>query len=105
MWGGAAARDGSGHHDLDKVIAASQVQSMELNLTLDVVLGEPHLDSFQGGRPWLIPGTKYMINVTVPLDDYADFSDTRKTSEGWRNLSKRLKEDFDFDLAPWESID
>ncbi|MGH6695154.1 hypothetical protein [Sphingopyxis sp.] len=105
MWGGALARDGGGHHDLDKVIAASKVQSMELNLMLDVVLGKPHLDSFQGGRPWLSPGTKYTINVTVPLDDYAEFSDTRKTTEAWRSLSMRLKENFNFDLAPWESID
>ncbi len=104
MWGGASARDGGGYYDLNKVVAASEVQSMALHLRMDVVLGEPDLDSFQGGRPWLAAGTTYKINITVPFDDYADFADTHKTSEGWGYLSKQLKEDFNYDLAPWESV-
>lgn len=104
-WGGAAARDGGGDYDISKVVAVGQVRPPKLNLVLDVTLGAAHLDTFQGGRPKFPIGTTFTINVVVPFESYADFSDTRKTREGWSFLSKKLKDEFDYDLAPWESID
>jgi hypothetical protein len=104
-WGGAAAREGGGDYDISKVVAVSRVQSPKFNLVVDVTLGAAHLDTFQGGRPKFPVGTTFIIDVVVPFESYADFSDTRKTREGWSYFSKKLKDDFDYDLAPWESVD
>ena len=46
----------------------------------------------------------FTIEVLAPFDDLFAFLDISKTAEAWDNLAKHVKENYDFNLAPLESL-
>ena len=104
MWGGASARDGAGSYDITSITAVSEAVPQVHRIVLDVELGQPHLNTFQGGSPSIKAGAMFTIEVLAPFDDLFAFLDISKTAEAWDNLAKHVKENYDFNLAPSESL-
>lgn len=69
---GAAARDGTETFDLTDVNAQYAYSHAGLDATFDVVIGEPHLETFCSPPP-RHSSKRYVIQITVPFAGYMRF--------------------------------